>query len=237
MVTSITSSRGEAYLSGHAFTDYGTFVVEETLVASSRIEYIVESCRDKSIIHIGFCDHEPLLEQRIKDGLWLHEHLMRVGKRCCGIDINEQAVANIVAKTGIGDLHSADVTVPELDFITSQHWDIAVLPDVIEHIPNPAAFLSKFVGNYGPYIDEILISVPNVQRLGSLKGALLNNEKINSDHCAEYSAYTLAKLARAAGVDNLKFCYCPYTRAPLFKRWILSNFPRFADSLIVRGTI
>ncbi|MEQ1549756.1 methyltransferase domain-containing protein [Sphingorhabdus sp.] len=233
----VTSLEGERYLSGEIFSDYGKFVAPIRATFANRIDCLVELVRGKKILHIGFCDHQPLLEERISQGLWLHTHLMRAGTRCVGIDIDKVAVENVSRVTGIADIFVGDVTQPGLDIITGEKWDVVVFGDVIEHIPDPRNFLNRFLEHYGKNISSVVISVPNCQRIGAIKGSITNSEMINSDHTAEYSLFTLAKLANKSGLEGLNFYFSAYANAPVWKRLILRLFPRFSDSLIVTGRV
>lgn len=233
----LASTEGMRFLSGEKFVDYGKFTVAIQPQLSDRISTIVNLLRGKSILHIGFCDHQPLLKERIRQGLWLHNHLVDVGSRCVGIDIDEAAVANVKKVTDISDIYAADITSPGVEVISQNSWDVAVFADVLEHIPDPASFIQKFLDNYGKNISSIIISVPNAQRLGNFKGALGNFEMINSDHRAEYTIFTLAKLANKAGLIELKFSFCPYANAPLWKRLAFKLFPRLSDSLILSAKV
>lgn len=233
----VTSTEGERYLSGEVFTDYGRFAAPTQSQFSSRIDCITSLVQGKKILHIGFCDHQPLLEERIAKSLWLHAHLIRVGTRCVGIDIDEDAVANVGRVTDIADIFAGDVTQPGLEIITNEAWDVVVFADVIEHIPDPRQFLGSFMKHYGTHVSNVLISVPNCQRIGSMKGALTGSEMINSDHSAEYTLFTLAKLANKSGLNQLKFYYTPYANVPLWKRILLQIFPKLSDSLILFASV
>lgn len=225
------------YLDGSKFDDYKRFYLKLSTSGNDRISCLRNIVEGKSVLHIGFCDHLPLFDARIAQDLWLHRHLIEVTTRCVGIDINSEAVATISSKTQIDDLYCGDVSKPGVSVIGEQDWDFAIFPDVIEHIPDPRQFLCGFVESYRNNVKRVLISVPNTQRAGALKGSLFGFETINSDHCAEYSPYTLAKLAAGAGISDFKFHYCGYSDVGLLKSALFKIFPRLSDSLILEGAI
>ena len=169
--------------------------------------------------------------------MWLHDHLIEVGKRCVGVDIDEEAVKNVKAVTNIEDVYVADVTQPGHAMIAGELWDVAVFADVIEHVPDPGIFLKSFLDHYRSHVRAILISIPNAQRIGMVKGAFGNFETINSDHRCEYTPFTLCKLAIAAGLTPLEFHYVSYNEVSGLKRAFLNRFPRFSDGMIMLSVV
>jgi len=63
-----------------------------------RDEYLLKISKDKNILHLGFVDHLPLIDEKIKKGNWLHKKLMDVSNICYGVDINKDGIDYIKSK-------------------------------------------------------------------------------------------------------------------------------------------
>ena len=89
--------------------------------------------------------------------------------------------------------------------------------------PFLAMFLSMFrrlwpsfphsAKHYGKVVKKIIVSVPNCMRGGNATGALRSRETINSDHCFEFSPFTLAKVMTLSGFHIQEFYYSTFTAA------------------------
>jgi hypothetical protein len=189
------------------------------------------------VLHIGCCDHTPILKQRLADGLWLHASLTGVAQRCLGIDIDAKAVEQVKSMTDFGNLIAADITKPGIDEISSSQWDLALFGDVLEHVHAPVHFLSAFRDNYGSAVNKIIVSVPNNMRGGNATGALRNRETINSDHCFEFSPFTLAKVVTLSGFRLEQFYYSSFSATGFPKSIIYKKRPYLAHTLIVVASV
>ena len=72
-------------------------------------------------------------------------------------------------------------------------------------------------------VKKIIVSVPNCMRGGNATGALRSRETINSDHCFEFSPFTLAKVMMLSGFRYsgilLQHVYCrPVPQSIIYKR-------------------
>jgi hypothetical protein len=222
----------EDYFLGTRFSSNLTVEVRPDGAVLPRTERLVGLVRGRSVLHIGCCDHAPILEQRLADGLWLHASLTQAAERCLGIDIDVNAVDQVKALTGFDNVIAADVTKPGIGDISSSRWDIALFGDVLEHVQAPVAFLSAFRTNYGKSVKRIIVSVPNCMRGGNATGALRSRETINSDHCFEFSPFTLAKVMMLAGFHVQEFYYSTFTAARFPKSIIYKRKPYLAHTLI-----
>jgi hypothetical protein len=222
----------EDYFLGKRFSSSLTVEIRPDGDVLPRIERLAGLVQGRSVLHIGCCDHAPILEQRLADGLWLHASLTQAAERCLGIDIDMNAVAQVKALTGFDNVIAADVTKPGIGDIASSQWDIALFGDVLEHVQAPVAFLSAFRQNYGKSVKKIIVSVPNCMRGGNATGALRSRETINSDHCFEFSPFTLAKLMTLSGLHIQEFYYSTFTAARFPKSIIYRRRPYLAHTLI-----
>jgi hypothetical protein len=222
----------EDYFLGKRFSDNLTIEIRPDGEVLPRTERLISLARGLSVLHIGCCDHTPILKQRLADGLWLHARLTAVAQRCLGIDIDPMAIDNVKSVTNLDNLIAADVTKPGIEEIRSSHWDVALFGDVLEHVHAPVDFLSAFRKNYGSFVDRIVVSVPNNMRGGNATGALRHRETINSDHCFEFSPFTLANIVALSGFRLEQFYYCSFSAAHVPKSIIYRRWPYLAHTLI-----
>lgn len=222
----------EDYFLGKRFSSNLTVEIKPDGDVLPRMERLAGLVQGRSVLHIGCCDHAPMLERRLADGLWLHASLTQAAERCLGIDIDKQAVDQVRALTRYDNVIAADVTKPGIGGITSSQWDIALFGDVLEHVQAPVAFLSAFRENYGKSVKKIIVSVPNCMRGGNATGALRSRETINSDHCFEFSPFTLAKVMTLSGLHVEEFYYSTFTAARFPKSIIYKRKPYLAHTLI-----
>lgn len=202
-----------------------------------RTEQLLKLAKGKRVIHVGCCDHLESLRERLETGTWLHGAMTEVAEVCLGVDINEAAVAASREATGLDNIIYGDISKSGIDQISANRWDMVVLADVLEHIPNPTAFLQGLVENYGHMIDSIVVSVPNSMRLGTIKWALQSRELANTDHQCEFSPFTLAKTLASANIyfDDIYFGY--FTQETGLRRWVFKKFPYLCHNMIVQAKI
>jgi hypothetical protein len=222
----------EDYFLGKRFSSNLTVEIRPDGDVLPRMDRLTDLVQGRSVLHIGCCDHAPILKRRLADGLWLHERLTQAAERCLGIDIDKNAVAQVKALTGFDNVIAADITRPGIADISSSRWDIALFGDVLEHVQAPVEFLSAFRVHYGKSVDKIVVSVPNCMRGGNATGALRNRETINSDHCFEFSPFTLAKVMALSGFHIQEFYYSTFTAARFPKSLIYRRKPYLAHTLI-----
>ncbi len=222
----------EDYFFGRRFSDSLRVEIRPDGQVLPRTERLTGLVRGRSVLHIGCCDHAPILGRRLAEGLWLHARLSEVADRCLGIDIDAKAVEQARHATSFDNLIAADITKPGIEQIQSSHWDVALFGDVLEHVHAPVDFLSDFRRHYGARVDSIIVSVPNNMRGGNATGALRNRETINSDHCFEFSPFTLAKVVSLAGFQLEQFYYAIFSAEGFPKSIIYRKRPYLAHTLI-----
>jgi hypothetical protein len=234
MVRFLVNGDGSAedYLLGRRFSSNLTMEVRPDGDVLPRIERLTSLVQGRSVLHIGCCDHAPILGRQLADGLWLHESLTQAAERCLGIDIDVDALGQVKALTGYDNVIAADITKPGVGDIASRQWDLALFGDVLEHVEAPVAFLSAFRKHYAQSVKKIIISVPNCMRAGNATDALRNRERINSDHCFEFSPFTLAKVMMLAGFHIQEFYYSTFTTVRFPKSIIYRRRPYLAHTLI-----
>jgi hypothetical protein len=226
-----------SYLSGESFTDDLSYKPEITGHPQPRGDLLTHWVAGRRVLHVGFADHEPLIARRVADGSWLHARLTRSAAECHGIDINAQAVAT-ARGLGFDNVHVLDIFSPDAPATLAQ-WrvDLVLVPDVIEHVPDPAAFLGRLVR--GVPAAEFLVSVPNALSLRNAIQSAAGVERINTDHRACYSPFTLLKVLWDAGLEATGLHGCPVSNAGSLKGKLLRTLsqrrPIWSDVLLVNA--
>jgi len=153
--------------------------------------------RGARVLHLGFADHAPLIAAKRAQGVWLHDRVLSEAQTAWGVDINAEAVA-LATSLGVPDLHVADVHAAEMHaLVQGLAPDCWLLPDVLEHLHEPVAFLQR-LAQLAPQA-RLVVSVPNGLNLRNQLQALRQVERINSDHLCWYSPFTTLKLLRRGG--------------------------------------
>ncbi len=214
---------------------YARFTMPPITEVEIRPNVIFNLCAEKRVIHLGCTDHLPLIDQKLENGTYLHRQLTYVASECIGVDINEEAIEHI-RKRGITNVITGDMTKPGINAIENTHWDFIVIPDVIEHIPNPAGFLSAINEAYGMYADKILITTPCAfaNSFNILTG--FTTETINFDHCFWFTPYTLCKVVHAAELEIDEIFMCSYENptASIRKREeYYKKFPMLLNTIVL----
>lgn len=224
------------YLKGIKFSNGAKFELTNQTGYLNRDEYLLHLSQNASVIHLGFVDHIPLIDEKIKKGKWLHKKLMDNCKVCFGVDINKEGIDYIQDKYNYPHLYAIDIINDELpEEIAKGKIDYLFIPDVIEHIGNPVAFL-KAIKEKLTNVDKIVLTTPNAFRLNNFTFALKNIECINTDHRFWFTPYTLAKIVTDAGyeIENIGFYeHGILSRRQIFKKFILSKYHTFRDTLII----
>ena len=210
-----------SYLSGERFENDLTFALKveaKDRQYRGRIVRLTEILAGKRVVHLGFLDHEiGLIDKKISRGKWLHAELMRVCSRVAGVDILEAEIAEVGQKFNIDDLHCANVETQSLAFLADDKWDAVLLGELIEHVPNPIAFMTAVRKNLTAFGDiDVIVTTPNGLVGQKFRDAARGRESINSDHKCVYTPYTLTRTLAAAGlrVTDIETC-----RAGIVKPW------------------
>jgi len=226
----------DSYLDGTSFDESVTFEYEFATPLRSRFDLLSELVAGKSVLHIGCCDHIPLLAEKIAARAWLHGRLTETARFCLGVDIDPRAVAESRRISGLDNIVLGDVTAAaRLPEIAGHRFDYAILGEVVEHIGNPVSFLARLLGNYRDNIAQVVITVPNALRGSNIKNIFKGRENINSDHRFFFTPYTIAKVAWDAGLAPVSMQMAHYTEKTFIKRTLFNRFPLLADDLVYIG--
>lgn len=230
------------YFSGKRFeTDYDFRLVPEPgdYRFTGRIALLKERLAGLKVLHLGFLDHSlDEIRSKMTNRKWLHSELMGVCKRIAGIDLDPKAVADVQAEFGIGDIFAADITGPLPDEITSESWDVVLIGEVIEHIPNPLSFLQAARPNLAKLARRQVFTTPNGLAGGPAR--FRDFEKINSDHRYLFTPYTLSKVLYEAGyqAEQIEFCnFGAVKPGQWLKNAYNARYPLKRSTLIVWSSI
>lgn len=224
------------YLSGAVFNENVSFEYEFSRPLRHRMDVLLGLAVGKRVLHIGCCDHIPLVKDKIANGTWLQSRLTDVASSCVGIDIDYDAVEKARAISGLDNIFYGDITSPtKIPQIDEQVFDYVILGEVLEHIGNPVSFLGTFVSNYGANIKNIVITVPNAFTAGNVKNVLKMKETINSDHRFFFTPYTLSKVAWDAGLAPVDVEMAFFTPTGRLKQKFLNKYPLFAENIVYIG--
>lgn len=188
-----------------------------------RNQLLVELVRDKSVLHLGCADHTSLIRKKREQGNYLHDLLGTSASSLVGADINGEALSEM-RTLGIENLYQVD------DLPADRHYDLVVVPDVIEHVGNVADFL---IGLKQFSFDAIVITTPNALRLRNR--TLFSAELVNTDHRYWFSPYTLSKTIYESGFQIQAFHYTdtPISWKSPLKGLLKYLFPLCRDGLAV----
>ncbi len=203
----------------------------------NRDDFLIHISKGKNILHLGFVDHLPLIDNKIREDNWLHKKLIKSSNLCFGIDINEEGINYIQRTYSIDNLYTVNVVLDEIPKeILDIKFDYLFIPDVIEHIGNPVEFLEIIRKKFKSNVKKVILTTPNAFRLNNFKNILKNMEIINSDHRFWFTPFTLSKIVADAGyeIDSLGyFEHGKLSKREILKKYIINKYPGFRDTLII----
>jgi len=226
------------YLSGSLFSDQVRFPVQQKGVIRHRTDAVISSVAKKNILHIGCLDHVPLIDGKIRAGKWFHQQLTDVAESCLGIDIDSEGIDYVREEIGVSNILLANIMTGEgCEHFLSKDWDYAVFGEVLEHIPDPVAFLKSFKEVSEGKVERIIVTVPNAFRGGNFLSNFKNEETINSDHIYWFSPYTLLRVIEKSGWISETLELCQFSDSSGLKRFvkqfIINRWKMFAEDLVV----
>jgi hypothetical protein len=141
-----------------------------------RRAWLAEHCGGRSVLHVGCCD-VPIFDPETN----LHIYLARHTDRLDGLDISQEGIA-VLRRHVEGDYFTSPEQI-------SKQYDVVLVPEVLEHTPNPREFLE---GVFSVVATSYLITAPHIQWFQRTRreGAVFH-EQVHGDHRAWYSPYTL----------------------------------------------
>ena len=215
------------YLTGEKF-DAGLSIpiahAENDII--SRFSFLINTCQGKNVVHLGCCDHVPLINEKIKNGVWLHRLLMDTCSRVMGVDINDKGIQFLKEELNIPSVYCSNILTDDLpETLPDLSWDYLVMGEILEHIDNPVEFMSQIRKRHLGKIKQVIITVPNAFAIANYNGVLEQKEIINTDHRYWFTPFTLSKILTIAGYKIDSFYYAQEVSAKIGWRAKLKIFP------------
>ena len=242
LVTDITTERSFSILgllNGKEFDENVQIHIHQTGPIRDRIAALTSITAGRNVVHVGCCDHLQSIDGRRSSGRWLHDHLSASAARCLGVDIDREAISYLV-ESGLDNVHCADIcSSSSSSLLEGAEWDMLLVPEVLEHLGNPVQFLQDIRATHGAVFQELVLTVPNALRGGSLKGALRGREIVNSDHRFYFTPFTILKVVTDAGYTATSLEMVGFSKGSGWrahaKNVVLRQAPMLAEDILVRA--
>jgi hypothetical protein len=201
----------------------------------NRVDFIIDFCRGKRVLHIGFTDH-PFTRERIVSADLLHLHLQKITTSLAGVDVEPAAVKEYQALTGDSKVWVGDILEAYPTEAIAFKPTVVLLTEVLEHLENPYQAVNVLHAGFETGT-TILVTVPNYTALDSFAASLHQTESIHPDHRWYFSPYTLTALfdKKRFKLNQLSFgmYYKPGSPVNAF----LKRYPLNGDCIIAVFTI
>lgn len=169
--------------------------VVETVVG--RINFVLEQCHGKKVLHLG-CADEGFTNEKINKGNLLHLQISNVAKETWGVDYSQEAI-EFLKKNGFENLFIGDIEqLGTIKKLKGEEFDVILLTEVLEHLNNPGASLLEIKKLFSPKT-RLIITVPNGLSFTRIKPAMKGYESVHPDHNYWFSFKTLETLLRKNG--------------------------------------
>ncbi len=214
------------FLSGEKFSNGLKINCTEINENLSRIEWLEKLCLNKKIVHVGACDHLPIIQSKINDNKWLHKRLMDACEKVIGVDIDQRAV-EFCNELGYDNIKKLDFIADSYEIRqwmskeSNTNFDLILMGEILEHLNNPVDFLMNIKKEYLNFASEVIVTVPNVYCYKYSNFAKNGIECINTDHKYNFSPFTLSKVLLNAGMEPINIIFADF---PSKKRsWLMRN--------------
>jgi hypothetical protein len=167
--------------------------VSSELVGVGRLDVLRMLCEGKRVLHVG-CADWPITDPRRS----LHLALEPVCAVLDGVDPHTEALEQLKPFT-------KSRLFPSIDEVTDS-YDLVLVPEVMEHVPDVAGFLAQLEGVDAP---TFLLSVPDAFQCRGRHFDYVENsqtfvEVVHPDHNAWYTPYTFANTIRKYSSFNIE---------------------------------
>jgi len=155
LVTQLTSIEGDERVWNSARIDSVMNHPLQVRRLCHRVEYVLQKCRGKRVLHVGCADAE-YLDLKLREGTLLHQWIQQVAAKVIGIDPATEAVRKM-QNAGIYDVYPLGVE--EVETLPYENFDIIVMGEVLEHLVSPGYAMEVLRRRYPKA--EVIITVPN----------------------------------------------------------------------------
>lgn len=202
----------------------------DTTTIYNRIDFILDHCKGRTILHIGFTDH-PFTVEKIKDGSLLHIQLKKVADSLIGVDNVKDSVDAYTNATGDKQVFYTDILDQYPPEVVVQNPEIILLAEVLEHLTEPQKAVDTI---YATFQDgtKLIVTVPNYAGLDSLAASLNKTESIHPDHHWYLSPYTLTRLFSRDHFEREELHFGMYYQPRAGINSFLKQYPYNGDCII-----
>lgn len=197
------------YLIGQNFDTDFQFDFSKQSQIIEKVDLLKSLFNNKSVLHIGFADHQPIIDEKIKNKTWVHDIINDVSSELYGIDINEEAIIHLKKNYKTQNIFHLDILQDDLPpELIDEHFDYIFLGETLEHLNNPVAFLKEIVFKTTQVCKNIVVTVPNVFADIITTSAKEGKERINTDHRYWFTPYTACKVLTESGILPKQIFLC-----------------------------
>ena len=214
----------------HRITPEARIGLPSQMKLVNRIDYILQYCSGKTVLHFGFTDYPYTLE-KIDKGELLHLQLKKVTKNLFGIDNQEAALNKYIQITGDSQVSKGDLSDKESLKIIDQSFEIVLLGEILEHLKDPHGAIENLY-NIFPSATVFLVTVPNYTSLNAIAGSLHRKEMIHPDHYWYFSPFTLLRLFPDDKFETDDLLCGMYFQKAKRINFVLQGFPLLGDCII-----
>jgi len=194
------------------------FKVPKVKILKGRIEFVLQKCKGKKVLHLG-CVDEGLTMERIRNGTLMHLQLTKIAKEVWGVDKSERGI-KLLQNEGISNLILGDVEhLDSIKELREENFDIILASEIIEHLNNPGLFLRSAKTLFSPNT-EMILTTPNAFRFAEVSYNLKGYEFVHPDHNYWFSWKTLSTLLTKNGYvinEILAYSFIDH-KTPIFKK-------------------
>lgn len=176
-----------------------------------RIPWLVEQCRGRRVIHVGFAD-AGFREEQARADRWLHGHLHDAASELVGVDADAPGVTEAI-DAGF-EAYLADCTDPDaVAALDLERADVVLAGEIIEHLRSPGPFLEAMLSLCRPD-GMLIVTTPNAYGLVNVVASMTRRVEVNHpDHVVMFTWRTLTQLLRAEGWNPVDAAtYVPVVR-------------------------
>jgi len=147
-----------------------------------RIGFVAAACRGRVVLDLGAMDETAYVAKRGR-GTWLHEAIAATALRVIGIDNSAGVPAEGLATAPNAEIQRGDVTaLGEWLDANPCAPEIVVAGELIEHLPNPLAFLQSLASIERLRGRTLILTTPNATAVHNVAIGLLSRESTHHDH-------------------------------------------------------
>jgi 2-polyprenyl-3-methyl-5-hydroxy-6-metoxy-1,4-benzoquinol methylase len=175
----------------------------ESQILAGRQGFLLAACAGKTVLHVG-CVDSGFARERFALGELLHQRLAIVARDLWGTDVDAEGV-RFLLDNGFDHVLPIDLSTEAPGAgLAAVGFDVIVLGEVLEHLPNPGKMLAGVRGLMRPGRTRLIVSVPNAFSLTGLFSFARGVESVHPDHNFYFSRTTLRNLLAKNGLSVLK---------------------------------